>query len=120
MVSGRFGTRRDRRVYPKHIFTDVEERVSRIHGVGQFALRSIRAGELIDDRRNNVGYNHSDTPNLVRRVDHVGRFVGVFALRDIRNGEELTLNYGLKEVVDADGSIRVAPNLFDGRLIRLE
>lgn len=56
----------------------------------------------LDFRRMSVGWylNHSDTPNLVPNHDHTE----YFAARDIEEGEELTIDYGLLDG-DVDNSL---------------
>jgi SET domain-containing protein len=68
---------------------------SPIHGVGVFAIRLIRQGELVPggtyvglDFR---GFNHSCDPNLGPRADDQVSLRP--ALRDIQPGEEITVSY---------------------------
>lgn len=65
---------------------------SPIAGYGSFAARLIRAGEPVlvrEPRSGNFPVNHSDLPNTARAANRCG----LFALRDIAPGEEVTEDY---------------------------
>lgn len=64
-------------------------RPSQIHGLGAFANRACARGQLFEPLPAGfVGFNHSVTPNAK------GTRKGAVALRDIANGEEVTVDYG--------------------------
>lgn len=82
-------------------------RSSEIEGLGLFSTKEISAGtnlgitHIKDDRFEN-GYsrtplggffNHSQTPNC--KVEHSDLFINLIALRDIKEGEEITAKYTL-------------------------
>ncbi len=85
---------------------------SSIHGTGMFTTSNFYIGEeigkaLLKGKRSNLGryINHSDTPNVVFIVDKVGSDITVKTIRDIGDGEELTVCYGdnynkQKQVID--------------------
>ena len=65
---------------------------SPIQGKGSFATRQISRGEpvlVLEGARGNFPVNHSDRPNTARAVNRAG----LFALRDILPGEEITEDY---------------------------
>ena len=65
---------------------------SEVHGHGSFAARRIPKGAAIMVREplaGNFPVNHSDTPNAGRAKNRAG----LFALRDIASGEEITEDY---------------------------
>jgi SET domain-containing protein len=65
---------------------------SPVQGRGSFAARPIRRGEpvMVRERaRGNYPVNHSDMPNTARAANRAG----LFALRDIAQGEEITEDY---------------------------
>lgn len=65
---------------------------SGLHGWGSFAKRRIARGAAILVREppsGNFPVNHSDTPNAARALNRAG----LFALRDIPAGEEITEDY---------------------------
>lgn len=65
---------------------------SKIHGLGVFALRVIKRGEVIlDTLTHEVGFNHSCEPNLVLTSDYKVQLV--VATKKIIRGEELTVFY---------------------------
>lgn len=69
---------------------------SLIHGMGAFATRFIRQGEVVPMpySLNFRGFNHSCDPNLSpREWDNRRR-----ALRNILPGEEITVSYGWKPI----------------------
>jgi hypothetical protein len=67
-------------------------RRSELHGFGSFAVRRIPRGAAIMVREplsGNFPVNHSDAPNAGRAINRAG----LFALRDIAAGEEITEDY---------------------------
>jgi hypothetical protein len=67
-------------------------RRSPVQGYGSFATRLIRLGEPVfvrQPRSGNFPVNHSDRPNTARAANRCG----LFALRDIAPGEEVTEDY---------------------------
>jgi hypothetical protein len=65
---------------------------SEVHGFGSFAVRRIPRGAAVMVREplsGNFPVNHSDTPNTARAINRAG----LFALRDIAAGEEITEDY---------------------------
>ena len=100
---------------------------SKLGGFGVFAKKKILKGELVekgimmplvntdgnenrhlitwsDDRKKWASasgyiafYNHSDTPNIVKKGDLVNDTMDIFALRDIEQGEELVNTYFSKK-----------------------
>lgn len=65
---------------------------SPIAGRGSFATRLILRGEpvlVLEAARGNFPVNHSDRPNTARAVNRAG----LFALRNIAPGEEITEDY---------------------------
>ena len=69
-----------------------------IEGTGVFAMQPFASGELIapariGDKRTPVGRftNHSSAPNAKMQRD--GERINAVALRDIQEGEEITVNY---------------------------
>ena len=65
---------------------------SELHGFGSFAARRIPKGAAVMVREplaGNFPVNHSDTPNAARAKNRAG----LFALRDIAAGEEITEDY---------------------------
>ena len=65
---------------------------SEIHGFGSVAVRRIPRGAAIMVREPLSGHfpvNHSETPNAGRAINRAG----LFALRDIAAGEEMTEDY---------------------------
>ena len=77
---------------------DVEVKSSRLHGLGLYALRAFATGEIIcpgrvDGHRTPAGrfINHSRTPNAKSfRVDDD---IAAMAIREIRAGEEVLIDY---------------------------
>lgn len=76
----------------------VKFKPSGIEGTGVFAAREYREGDVIapariGEKRTPVGRytNHSATPNAKMQRD--GERIWVVALRDIENGEEITVSY---------------------------
>lgn len=63
-----------------------------INGTGVFAARNIKKGEMVNTPRPCNGYNHSCAPNSYIVYDDDSS-VEIFALRDIKQGEEITLKY---------------------------
>ena len=39
-------------------------------------------------------YNHSSSPNAAYQIDYVNELIRHYAIRDIREGEEITIDYG--------------------------
>ena len=78
---------------------------SSVEGLGLFAVESIRKSinlgtSHVADRHFKNGYirtplggfiNHSNTPNCKKFKE--GRFLSILTITDIKEGEELTLNY---------------------------
>ena len=65
---------------------------SPLHGFGSFAVRTIHRGEALLVREplsGNFPVNHSDSPNAGRAANRAG----LFALREIAKGEEITEDY---------------------------
>lgn len=72
---------------------------SRIHGRGLFAGKAGRAGERVSapafEGTDHLGFNHSCDPNM-RWIGNDGPLPTVqwVLVRPVRQGEELTLDYG--------------------------
>lgn len=83
--------------------SSVEERESDIHGTGLFAVKDIPKGKIIHRTHimswlgwvniiPNNKYNHSETEDNCR-IDTDEEFKRLVSIRDIKEGEELLVNY---------------------------
>ncbi len=78
---------------------DFELKKSKIHGIGYFATKDYKEGDLlgdalIDGKRTELGrwVNNSAVPNSISKL--IGENDGkAYALRDIKSGEEITISY---------------------------
>jgi len=84
--------------FPDDVDERFELRESPIHGTGMFSLYTIEAGTVfaparLDGRRTPGGrfVNHASDPNAMFVAD--GNDLYLFSARDIRAGEEITLDY---------------------------
>ena len=85
---------------------------SPIHGLGLFCTTGVKRGHefgvshIYDSSfeggwiRTPLGgfYNHSDTPNCIKRLTLCGRFMILLAYQNIEPGEEITVRYTLYSV----------------------
>ena len=86
---------------------------SKINGIGLFADQKIKQGTNFGMSHLKIGdtifrtplggfINHSDKPNCMKAEARVNTYKvwRVFALRDIKEGEELTLEYTFYKIYD--------------------
>jgi hypothetical protein len=69
----------------------VEVKPSKIHGNGLFATKDFKAGELICPAIANQYLNHSTNANVM--TDETSDDLGIIAVRDVYQNEELLVNY---------------------------
>lgn len=92
------------------------EQIARLPDIAQiflarYAYMSKKTGRFILDTDDGRYFNHSDAPNSATTSSPIGEEDVIVAIRDIRKGEEITIDYSNQE--DDTSSNNILWNLYE-------
>ena len=82
----------------------VEIKPSKIHGKGLFATKDFKAGELICPATAGRYLNHSTNANVM--MDETNDDLGIIAVRDVYQNEELLVNYRTSALLQLSNTLK--------------